>query len=220
MNFGSVQVAIPVTIVLAGQRRAEIPFYRLKQQLTAQEIRCQMTTYWHNSLHSACSISHPNEVLRRIKKGFRGKPMHSPKRMLFLDLVLSLFRLNGLLIAEGDEMTEALGLTSARWKVIGVIALSNSGLTVPGIARVLGQSRQAVQRITDVMATDGLLSYEPNPKHKRSVLVELTEEGKTAYKDLRDVQDPWAIDNTEDIPIEELDGGLRLVRRLIQKFDK
>ena len=146
--------------------------------------------------------------------------MHSPKRMLFLDLVLSLFRLNGLLIAEGDDMTEALGLTSARWKVIGVIALSNSGLTVPGIARVLGQSRQAVQRITDVMVTDGLLSYEPNPKHKRSVLVVLTEEGKTAYKDLRDVQDPWAIDNTEDIPIEQLDVGLRLVRRLIQKFDK
>ena len=146
--------------------------------------------------------------------------MHSPKRMLFLDLVLSLFRLNGLLIAEGDDMTEALGLTSARWKVIGVIALSNSGLTVPGIARVLGQSRQAVQRITDVMATDGLLSYQSNPKHKRSVLVVLTEEGKTAYKDLRDVQDPWAIHNTEDIPIEQLDVGLRLVRRLIQKFDK
>ena len=146
--------------------------------------------------------------------------MHSPKRMLFLDLVLSVFRLNGLLIAEGDNMTEALGLTSARWKVIGVIALSNAGLTVPGIARVLGQSRQAVQRITDVMVTDGLLSYQPNPKHKRSVLVVLTEEGRTAYKDLRDVQDPWAIENTEDIPSEELDAGLRLVRRLIQKFDK
>ena len=146
--------------------------------------------------------------------------MHSPKRMLFLDLVLSVFRLNGLLIAEGDDMTEALGLTSARWKVIGVIALANSGLTVPGIARVLGQSRQAVQRITDVMVTDGLLSYQPNPKHKRSVLVILTEEGRAAYKDLRDVQDPWAIQNTEDIPIEDLDAGLRLVRRLIQKFDK
>lgn len=146
--------------------------------------------------------------------------MHSPKRMLFLDLVLSLFRLNGLLISEGDDMTEALGLTSARWKVIGVIALSSSGLTVPGIARVLGQSRQAVQRITDVMVTDGLLSYQTNPKHKRSVLVVLTEEGKTAYQALRDVQDPWAIRNTEDIPIEDLDAGLRLVHRLIQKFDK
>ena len=55
--------------------------------------------------------------------------MHSPKRVLFLDLVLTLFRLNGLLIAEGDAMTKDLGLTHARWKVIGAIALSNAGLT-------------------------------------------------------------------------------------------
>jgi DNA-binding MarR family transcriptional regulator len=110
--------------------------------------------------------------------------------MLFLDLVLSVFRLNGLLVAEGDAMTEDLGLTSARWKVIGVVALSTAGLTVPGIARVLGQSRQAVQRITDVMAQDGLITYEPNPKHKRSVLVLLTDEGKSAYHALREVQDP------------------------------
>ncbi len=146
--------------------------------------------------------------------------MHSPKRLLFLDLVLSLFRLNGLLIAEGDTMTGALGLSSARWKVIAVIALSNAGLTVPGIARVLGQSRQAVQRITDVMVSDGLLSYQPNPRHKRSVLVALTEKGRTTYHALREVQDPWAIESTKDIPDEELDAGLRLLRRLIQKFDK
>lgn len=146
--------------------------------------------------------------------------MHSPKRMLFLDLVLSIFRLNGLLISEGDEMTEKLGLTSARWKVIGAVALSSAGLTVPGIARVLGQSRQAVQRITDVMVEDGLLAYESNPKHKRSVLVTLTDEGKQIYNSLREVQDPWAIESTEDIPTEELDTALRLVRRLIQKFDK
>ena len=146
--------------------------------------------------------------------------VHSPKRMLFLDLVLSVFRLNGLLIAEGDTMTENLGLTSARWKVIGVIALSNAGLTVPGIARVLGQSRQAVQRLTDVMVEDGLLLYQSNPKHKRSVLVTLTEVGKEAYNQLREEQDPWAIRNTEDIPTEELETSLRLVRRLIQKFDK
>jgi len=146
--------------------------------------------------------------------------LHSPKRMLFLDLVLSVFRLNGLLIAEGDAMTENLGLTSARWKVIGVIALSNAGLTVPGIARVLGQSRQAVQRITDVMVSDGLLSYQPNPQHKRSVLVTLTNEGKNAYNSLREVQDPWAIESTEELSEEELETALRLVRRLIQRFDK
>jgi DNA-binding MarR family transcriptional regulator len=117
-------------------------------------------------------------------------------------------------------MTEKLGLTSARWKVIGAIALSSNGLTVPGIARVLGQSRQAVQRITDVMENDNLLFYQINPRHKRSVLVTLTAEGKQIYNMLRDVQDSWAIETTEDISIEELDSALRLVRRLVQKFDK
>lgn len=145
--------------------------------------------------------------------------VHSSKRVLFLDLVLSIFRLNGLLISEGDAMTEKLGLTHARWKVIGAIALSSAGLTVPGIARVLGQSRQAVQRITDVMVEDGLLQYQSNPKHKRSVLVTLTDDGKEVYNMLREVQDPWAIENTEDIPIEELETALRLIRRLIKKFN-
>ena len=146
--------------------------------------------------------------------------MHSPKRILFLDLVLSIFRLNGLLIAEGDALTEKLGLTHARWKVIGAIALSNAGLTVPGVARVLGQSRQAVQRITDVMVVDGLLAYQRNPKHKRSVLITLTEEGNHVYNMLREQQDPWVMENTQEIPIEELDPTLRLIRRLINKFDK
>ena len=146
--------------------------------------------------------------------------MHSPKRILFLDLVLSIFRLNGLLIAEGDALTEKLGLTHARWKVIGAIALSNAGLTVPGVARVLGQSRQAVQRITDVMVEDGLLAYQRNPKHKRSVLITLTEEGNHVYNMLREQQDPWVMENTKEIPIEELDQALRLIRRLIKKFDK
>ena len=145
--------------------------------------------------------------------------MHASKRVLFLDLVLSVLRLNGLLIAEGDAMTEALNLSHARWKVIGAIALANNGLTVPGIARVLGQSRQAVQRITDVMAQDGVLEYEKNPNHKRSVLVVLSEDGKEIYNSLRQVQDPWAIDATEDIPIQELETALRLIRRLIKKFN-
>ena len=150
---------------------------------------------------------------------FGYKSVHVSKRVLFLDLVLSIIRLNGLLIAEGDAMTEKLGLTHARWKVIGAVALSRNGLTDPGIARVLGQSRQAVQRITDVMASDGLLEYSSNPKHKRSVLVLLSEQGKEVYNTLREVQDPWAIDATGEIPAEELETALRLIQRLIKKFN-
>ena len=145
--------------------------------------------------------------------------MHSPKRKLFLDLVRAIFRLNGLLLADGDRMAEGVGLTSARWKVIGIVALTSSGVTVPGIARALGQSRQAVQRITDVMQTDGLVRYETNPRHKRSSLVQLTDHGQQVYNELRSVQDPWAIGHTEDTSVEELESALRLMQRLINRME-
>ena len=145
--------------------------------------------------------------------------MHSPKRKLFLDLVRAIFRLNGLLLADGDRMAEGVGLTSARWKVIGIVALTGAGVTVPGIARALGQSRQAVQRITDVMQTDGLVHYEPNPRHKRSSLVQLTDHGQQVYNKLRSVQDPWAIGHTEDTYVEELESALRLMQRLINRME-
>lgn len=146
--------------------------------------------------------------------------VHSPKRKLFLDLVRAIFRLNGLLLADGDRMAEGVGLTSARWKVIGVVALSSAGVTVPGIARALGQSRQAVQRITDVMQTDGLLRYEENPRHRRSSLVLLTDHGLQVYNALRAVQDPWAIGHTEDTSVEDLESALRLMQRLIHRMEK
>ena len=47
----------------------------------------------------------------------------------------------------------------------------------------------------------------------------LSQRGKEVYNTLREVQDPWAIDATEDIPLEELEAALRLVRRLIKKFN-
>lgn len=145
--------------------------------------------------------------------------MHSPKRKLFLDLVRAIFRLNGLLLADGDRMAEGVGLTSARWKVIGIVALTSAGVTVPGIARALGQSRQAVQRITDVMQTDGLVRYEVNPRHKRSSLVQLTDHGQQVYNELRSVQDPWAIGHTEDTSVEDLESALRLMQRLINRME-
>ena len=39
------------------------------------------------------------------------------------DLVLEIFRLNGCLIASGDALVAKIGLTSARWQVLGAIAM-------------------------------------------------------------------------------------------------
>ncbi len=67
---------------------------------------------------------------------------------------------------------------------------------------------------------DGLITYQPNPKHKRSVLVLLTDEGKSAVPRAAKCRTLGPFANTEDIPVEELETALRLVRRLIQRLDK
>jgi hypothetical protein len=46
----------------------------------------------------------------------------------FTELVLEIFRLNGVLLTQGDRLVDDIGLTSARWQVMGAAALS----PVPG----------------------------------------------------------------------------------------
>ena len=50
--------------------------------------------------------------------------------------------------------------------------------TVPGIARVQGLSRQSVQTQVNRLQEHGYVSLAPNPAHKRSGLVELTNPGR------------------------------------------
>ena len=59
------------------------------------------------------------------------------------ELVLETFRLNGQLLAAGDALVAKVGLTSARWQVLGAIALSAAPLPVAHIARNMGLTRQA-----------------------------------------------------------------------------
>ncbi len=82
---------------------------------------------------------------------------------VFTKIALEIFKVSGLLNAEGDKLTEELGLSSARWKVMGAIEKSDDLVTVSQIARIMGQSRQATQRVTDIMVKDGLLTWLDNP---------------------------------------------------------
>jgi DNA-binding MarR family transcriptional regulator len=97
------------------------------------------------------------------------------------DIILEVFRLNGLLAAYGDALSAPFGLTSARWKVIGAIALEGRPITVAQIARRMGLTRQAVQRLADEMASDGLVRRQENPDHVRAPLIALTQSGAASY---------------------------------------
>ncbi|MEL0585302.1 MAG: MarR family transcriptional regulator [Candidatus Thiodiazotropha sp. (ex. Lucinoma kazani)] len=115
----------------------------------------------------------------------------SPEGTVLTDIILEVFRLNGLLVLEGDKLTKELGLTSARWKVLGAIAGSGKPMTVPDIARTMGQTRQAVQRLVNEMKQAGLLHPQINPNHKRAKFLVLTEQGKECFELMERKQIPW-----------------------------
>jgi DNA-binding MarR family transcriptional regulator len=108
------------------------------------------------------------------------------------DLVLEVFRVNGRLIAAGDALVGRIGLTSARWQVLGAIALQARPVPVVRIADAMGLARQSVQRIVDALAQDGLVVFRDNPHHKRAKLVALTAKGRTLYGAAMRLQKPWA----------------------------
>ena len=108
------------------------------------------------------------------------------------DLVLEVFRLNGRLIAAGDALVGRIGLTSARWQVLGAIALQAHPLPVVRIADAMGLTRQSVQRIVDALAQDGLVVFRENPHHKRAKLAALTPKGLALFRAAMRLQKPWA----------------------------
>jgi DNA-binding MarR family transcriptional regulator len=57
-------------------------------------------------------------------------------------------------------------------------------LTVPQIAQMRPTSRQRMQRLADELATEELVEFVDNPKHRRSRLVRLTRKGEAAFQDL------------------------------------
>jgi DNA-binding MarR family transcriptional regulator len=107
-------------------------------------------------------------------------------------IILQVFRLNGRLLAAGDRLVADLGLSSARWQVLGAIAVAQTPQSVASIARRMGLTRQAVQRTVNELVGSGLLEFAPNPDHQRARLVMLTKKGVVAFEAATARQVPWA----------------------------
>jgi DNA-binding MarR family transcriptional regulator len=143
----------------------------------------------------------------------------TPGGVLFTRLVLELFRLNGRLLAAGDAMTRDLGLTSARWQVLGAVRLAGGPLPVAWIARNMGLTRQAVQRVADELAAEGFVRFAPNPHHRRAKLVALTEKGEEALDRVSARQARWADGLAAGVDARALEGALGVLRTLREALE-
>lgn len=144
---------------------------------------------------------------------------HTPKGNLLTDIILETFKLNGLLVSGGDQLIKDLGLTSARWKVLGALSSGLGPMTVPDIARAMGQSRQAVQRLSNEMVKDGLLATQRNPDHQRAKLVTLTDSGKQAYEQAMQKQIPWVNALASEFKEADLKLASSMLQKLISQLD-
>jgi DNA-binding MarR family transcriptional regulator len=100
------------------------------------------------------------------------------------------FRFNGRLVEVGDALTRPLGLTSIHWQVLGVVEHGPS--PVSHVARLMGLSRQRVQKTADILAQDGFIVYTKNPHHRRAKMMQPTAKGETVMVKLAERQAAWA----------------------------
>jgi DNA-binding MarR family transcriptional regulator len=114
----------------------------------------------------------------------------TPAGDAFTELVTRGLLLGALLEEAGDALTASAGQSAARWKVLGVIAKQER--TVAKAALSLKLSRQAVQRVADVLAADGLVEYLDNPDDRRANLLALTSRGRHILSAIQDKQCRWA----------------------------
>ena len=143
----------------------------------------------------------------------------TPAGATLTSLIPDLFRLNSLLFTAGDRMVARLGLTSARWQILGAIVTAERAQPVAWLARDLGANRQNVQRIVNDLERDGLVAFEVNPHHRRAQLVVLTDKGRQAFDAAMRLQLPWVNALTDGVSQKDLETTSRVVAALRRKLE-
>lgn len=142
----------------------------------------------------------------------------TPAATALSELLIEVFRLNGLALEAGDRLAKPAGLTSARWQVLGVV--DHGPAPVSNVARTLGLRRQSVQQVADALERDGFIEYVDNPHHRTARLVALTPAGRAALRAVEARHAAWAGRLGKRLDLERLRAtvdALREVRRVLEE---
>lgn len=140
--------------------------------------------------------------------------------MALSTLFLDIFRANALLVASGDDLVAPLGLTSARWQVLGTVAMAPTPQPVAHIARDMGLARQSVQRLVNELADTGLVDLKDNPHHKRAKLVCLSEAGRRSFDAIHKLQRPWVDGLAEGLETEKIAIAAEVLQSLRARLER
>ena len=142
--------------------------------------------------------------------------MHANSAEKLTAIVLSVFRANGRLLEWGTHFSQPHGLTSARWQVLGAIALAPHPLNIPQIADAMGVTRQGALKQVKLLVDDALVQPLANPAQKRSPLYVLTDQGQETYQALQARWQTHAEQTAAAFTDAELDAAIRVLSVMSQ----
>jgi DNA-binding MarR family transcriptional regulator len=134
-------------------------------------------------------------------------------------LMVAVFRVNGLLLAAGNHLVAPIGLTSARWQVLGAIALAGRPLAAPDVGAAMGISRQGAQKQLNALLADDLVETWANPQHERSPLYALTAAGRRAFERAMERHEGWVATLAAGLKRTEIDAALSTLLLLAERIE-
>jgi DNA-binding MarR family transcriptional regulator len=143
----------------------------------------------------------------------------TPAGEILTDLMLDIFRFTSAVLTAGDRLVAPLGLTSARWQILGAIVAAERPQPVAWLARDLGANRQNVQRIVNDLHDDGHVVFETNPHHRRAQLVVLTDKGRAAFEAAMERQAPWINALSDGLSAKDLEAVRRVITVMRAKLE-
>lgn len=143
----------------------------------------------------------------------------SPEAAVLSDITLAVFRVNGRLLERGDRLVKPLGLTSARWQVLGAIALAGKAISAPQVADAMGITRQGVQKQLQVLSDAGFIERRQNPRHVRSPLYAMTKQGERIYSKVMARQAIWMKQLSAGLPLRDLSKTLQMLEGVYERLD-
>ena len=118
----------------------------------------------------------------------------------------------------GTRLMRGMGITNARWQTLSELFALEKRVTVSELARHMGLTRQAVQRLADDMASDDLVEFIENPGDARAMHLILTEAGRAKYHDALEREWQWANAIAEGFDAEQITRAVALLEAITQKI--
>jgi DNA-binding MarR family transcriptional regulator len=130
-----------------------------------------------------------------------------------------LIRLNGRLKGMFAGARRSEGLGDSELMVLNGVVEADRPPTVPQIGRSLGQPRQVVQRAANSLMDAGLIEAEPNPDHKRAVLLRATDQGTALKREIDARADAIAEQVAADIDADRVRQAAALLRDIRKELE-